>query len=374
MKVNIASFGGRSHLLDIARELDKLGLDVKFYSYLPNKRAKKFGLKNEINSSYFFLAIPFLFLFKTFGFRKSLLEKYFFVFDYIVAYLMRPCDIFIGHSPMHYYSLKYAKKKFKATVILERGTSHALDEFMILHSNPKKNRKNLYSKKWIDRDLRSYYLADYISVGANHVKESFLKYGFPSEKIFVNNYGVNLNHFYPTKHPDNDCFDLIFVGQWCYRKGCDLISKVCLREGYRFLHVGSIVDMEFPINSFMTHIDVVDETELINYYKRAKVFVLPSRDEGLALVQLQALTCGLPVVCSKKSGGIDLLKYFNKENLIYELEEFNCENLVKNINLAIKEIDRSVKIRDNFSNNLADSSWSGYGKRYYSFLLNHSNL
>ena len=49
MIINIASFGGRSHLLDLARELEKQGNIVRFYSYVPTKRALKFGLKKNVH-------------------------------------------------------------------------------------------------------------------------------------------------------------------------------------------------------------------------------------------------------------------------------------------------------------------------------------
>ncbi len=39
---------------------------------------------------------------------------------------------------------------------------------------------------------------------------------------------------------------------------------------------------------------------------RSHVLVLPSIEEGLALVQAQALACGCPVICSTNTGGEDL--------------------------------------------------------------------
>ena len=43
MKINIVS-PGRFHVMDLARELDKQGFDVRFYSFVPDKRAVKFEL------------------------------------------------------------------------------------------------------------------------------------------------------------------------------------------------------------------------------------------------------------------------------------------------------------------------------------------
>ena len=66
MVINIASFGGRTHLLDTARELAKQGNIVRFYSYVPTKRAVKYGLPAECNYSLFLWALPFLVLYKIF--------------------------------------------------------------------------------------------------------------------------------------------------------------------------------------------------------------------------------------------------------------------------------------------------------------------
>ena len=65
--------------------------------------------------------------------------------------------------------------------------------------------------------------------------------------------------------------------------------------------------MPFPKNdSRFTHVDAVDQSKLVDYYAKAKVFVLPSRQEGLAMVQAQAIACNLPLVGSKDSGAEDL--------------------------------------------------------------------
>ena len=56
LRIGIAT-SGRFHLLDLARELDALGVDVRFYSYVPRKRAQKFGLPPAVTLH----LLPFLF-------------------------------------------------------------------------------------------------------------------------------------------------------------------------------------------------------------------------------------------------------------------------------------------------------------------------
>ena len=59
LKIAIAT-GGRFHVLDLARELDALGHDVRFYSYVPRKRALKFGLPAQSHVALLPLMFPFL--------------------------------------------------------------------------------------------------------------------------------------------------------------------------------------------------------------------------------------------------------------------------------------------------------------------------
>ena len=70
-------------------------------------------------------------------------------------------------------------------------------------------------------DKAQYYNADYILVGSNYVKNSFIDNGFPSERIIVNNYGMRLDYFKPTKLDSKEplskmeiapkCFFIIFI-------------------------------------------------------------------------------------------------------------------------------------------------------------------
>src|SRR5689334_2921147 len=58
IRIDIAT-SGRFHLLDLARELDSLGADVRFYSYVSRKRASKFGLPVRCHVA----LLPYLFPF-----------------------------------------------------------------------------------------------------------------------------------------------------------------------------------------------------------------------------------------------------------------------------------------------------------------------
>lgn len=372
MKINVASFGGRTHMLDTARELEKLGHEVRFYSYVPMKRAVKFGLNKECSFSLFYWAIPFLCLFKLLGHRHWITIFYQRIFDYFTAYYMKPCDVFIGQSPMHRYCLKYAKRKYNAVTILERGGLPAEIFGENMKNDPKLKGKPLYPQWLVRYETKGYLIADYISVGAQHVKASLISIGIDATKIFVNNYGFNSAFFSPTKITISKPYDIILVGRWCYNKGSDLITSACKRMGYRFLHVGCLLE-PFPIMDNMHHIDSVLEKELLQYYEKAKVFILPSRAEGLALVQAQAIACGLPLVCSSQSGGRDFNKYVPCGEWIIEMKELTVEELIRCIDRALLMADTQRGIRCYVGENFGNISWEGYGKRYDSFLRTITN-
>lgn len=368
MIINVASFGGRTHLLDTARELEKQGHTVRFYSYVPTKRAVKFGLKKECNYSIFWFAFPYLIWMKLFGFGGWATFIYHRLCDLFIAYYMKPCDVFIGQSPMHYYSIKYAKKKWNAITILERGTSHILEYINNLSTIPNFKRPKSISIKY---DLKGYKVADYISVGAEHVKESFMKHGFPENKIFVNNYGFNNTQFKSTTY--SGPYDIIMVGTWSYRKGCDLLIEACRQKHYKLLHVGPHTDLNIPPNSNITDIGTVDQRELLQYYQQARVFVLPSREEGLALVQMQAAACGLPIVCSTKSGGKDIKKYTQYPEHIIEMKELTVNELCNCIDKALQLALKQQGKREYLGEKIQEASFEGYGNRYNHFLQKIKN-
>lgn len=372
MVINIASNGGRTHMLDLARELDKHGHTIRFYSYVPTKRAIKYGLKKECSYSIFYWVLPFLFIFKLFGFGKWRTNIYNRFCDIFIALYMKPCDIFIGQSPMHNYSIRYVKNKYKAITILERGSIHVNEYERIYKDIKKKEGQSNRAKKW---DADGYKYPDYISVGSNYVKNTFISNGISEDKIFVNNYGFNKSIFHKTILK-NQPYDLIFVGRWSLLKGCQSIIELCgKRSDLSFLHVGSITDLEFPTNlPNMHHIDTVDEQELINYYSKAKIFILPTYIEGFALVQMQAAACGLPLVCSKESGVMDMLKYTNDEKWIQIIENHSIDEIEKSVNKALELANLQKGERYYLNNHFTESSWEGYGNRYNQFLNNITTL
>jgi glycosyltransferase involved in cell wall biosynthesis len=131
--------------------------------------------------------------------------------------------------------------------------------------------------------------------------------------------------------------------------------------------VGALVDIEFPTLPNFTHIDPVDQTQLINYYNTAKIAVLPSRQEGLAMVQAQAIACNLPLVGSIDSGAEDLRDIVECPEYITIIDKYTPECVKKAIECGLEkynQLDGKVYAGSAIEN----LTWSAYGKRYTDFL------
>lgn len=362
MKINILT-SGRFHVLDLARELSKLGYDVKLYSYVPVGRAESFGLEKKHQFSLLFFMMPLLVLMKLFP--KSLLIKKMVVTyqDFITALVMRKADVVIAMSGLYIKSLEIAKKN-NAKIIVERGSKHILEQKKILEAVPSLKNKKPVPDFDVNRELMSYQLADYVVVPALHAVRSFLERDFPKEKIFKNPYGVDLEMFQSDTAAEK-IYDVCMTGNWGYQKGCDLIAEACKDLNLKFLHVGAIGDLEFPKNKNFTHIDTVNQPELKKYYNSSKIFVLPSRQEGLAMVQLQALRCGLPIVFSEHTGGEDIeLLWGNNTGFTYKMNDYSAASLKEEIIKALSFVKHKSNQQPNFEN----LSWKAYGERYAQFL------
>ncbi|WP_026259251.1 glycosyltransferase family 4 protein [Uliginosibacterium gangwonense] len=365
MKINIAA-SHRFHLLDLAIELEKLGHDVRFYSFVPRNRAVRYGLKKKCSVSLFIPMIPFLALFKISKGSYWSIRILHCLLDWCVSILMRPCDVCIALGTVYDLSINKAKKKYGSVVILEWGSKHIEEQQRILNEIPEVKKQPKY---FTDRTVRTYESADYIAIPSEHVERSFVERKIPVKKIFRNPYGVNISMFHPTKLDQKDTYDIITVGSWSYQKGSDILVEVCKEKKYRLMHVGSLVDVDFPSDNNFTHVDRVDQTLLVGYYAKAKIFVLPSRQDGLAMVQLQAIICGLPLVCSEHTGGRDLRSMLFDSRWIIEMREYNKAELDICIKCALDLANTQTGVRCyvNASSNLL--SWDAYGKRYHDFIL-----
>lgn len=367
MKVNILSTG-RFHVCDLARELIRQGYDVRFYSYLPLHRTAQFGVPAAHCVSLAWAVGVWAWMERKAPWGRSAWTQVRQVLqDGLTSLLLRKADVTIAMSGEFVRSMQRARRD-GGVIICERGSKHILDQKQILDANPNQ-RQSPISEGNVIREQLSYALADRIMTGAQHCRQTFINRGYPSECVMVNHYGVSLEAFHFT--PDSARpYDLLMVGTWSYQKGCDLIMEVVRQTSLRLLHVGSLGDLPFPQgDTRFTHIDPVDERELVGYYSQARAFILPSRQDGLAMVLLQAMACGLPIISSVNNGASDLRDAFiemgDSEGSRYVtiVESQGSDPTVDHLSRAVHQA-LTLTPRDYARRVFASFSWHAYGERY----------
>jgi glycosyltransferase involved in cell wall biosynthesis len=138
--------------------------------------------------------------------------------------------------------------------------------------------------------------------------------GVPAEKIHTLPYGVRLEAFTKVADPPTDTFQVLFAGNVSLRKGLPYLLQAFqqLRHPAKRLRVVGAMSPE--IKQLLSHLPTenveflgaLPQVQLPRLMSESHVLVLPSIEEGLALVQGQALACGCPVLASTNTGGEDL--------------------------------------------------------------------
>jgi len=316
MRVDIL-VGGRFHAFYLARELLKRGYLGKLITSYPRFEVKKYGLPEEKVESIIIKEILQRSWEKFSGFLRRFYNPQFLIheiFDKSALKKIEKSDIFVGFSSFSLHSLKKAKKLGVITV-LERGSPHILFQYRL--AKQEYNSLGLSftrtHPKIIEKELKEYEEADYICVPSSFARETFLQEGIKEKKLICVPYGVNLLEFKKIPKKDN-IFRIIYTGGIRIEKGVHYLLRAFSElklSNSELLLIGAVdKEMKPFLKKYKGAYKLLGrrpQKELYQYYSQSSVFVMPSLQEGLAMVQLQAMACGLPLISTVNSGAKDLI-------------------------------------------------------------------
>lgn len=316
---------GVFHHFELARELDRRGHLQRVYSTWPWARLKREGLPHEKVETFPWIhtleyaggraPVDLTWLTDHLGYANAL------AFDrWTERRLARTLrrgriDALIGISGS---SLRAGALVQRAggVFVCDRGSTHQRYQEEILADEFR--RWGVATPPSDPRDTRReeaiYAACDAITVPSTMAARSFAEMGVPREKVHVISYGVRLETFRPAGEPPADSFEVLFAGSVGLRKGVPYLLEAFARLRHprkRLRIVGAVQEdirgvlPRLPMEN-VEMLGSIPQAELAAMMSRSHVLVLPSIEEGLALVQAQAMACGCPVICSTNTGGEDL--------------------------------------------------------------------
>jgi glycosyltransferase involved in cell wall biosynthesis len=185
---------------------------------------------------------------------------------------------------------------------------------------------NLLERYHIIRFILKHVADLYIAI-SKQMRKDLTDLGIPEEKIAYLPNGVDVNSFCPKKEKEDNM--LLFVGRITYGKGLHVLLKALryLKESTHLVIIGPAGwDLPYYHNVFstsikkinqegkhkITYLGALDQADIIEWYQKASIFVLPSFWEGFPVTVLEALSCETPVVATPVGGIPEIVQ--NHEN------------------------------------------------------------
>jgi glycosyltransferase involved in cell wall biosynthesis len=337
MKVVQAVFGVFHHF-ELAHQLRRRGHLQRLYSTWPWARLKREGLPRSLVRTFPLLHTSEYLLGRTGHAPPELLSKLAawnaLAFD---RYTLHQIPRDPGGYPDAFIAISGAGLLTGAEVqrnggvfLCDRGSTHQRFQDQVVHAEYARWGLPLPLAKphILAREEAIYAQADAITVPSTVAKRSFIQMGVPAEKVHVIPYGVRLDKFSPANEPGapslgasspdvgsrSDTFQLLFAGGVSLRKGVPYLLQAFAALRHPHKHLTVVGHMSDEIRTLLPRLPTehvsftgsLPQPELARLMARSHALVLPSIEEGLALVQGQAMACGCPVIATDATGAEDL--------------------------------------------------------------------
>jgi glycosyltransferase involved in cell wall biosynthesis len=175
--------------------------------------------------------------------------------------------------------------------------------------------------------------------------------------------------------PKNDSLKLLFVGSMSQRKGlADLFEamKLLKNEPVSLSLLGQpSMPMEFYRKQFaeFTYFPPCSNQKVRTIMKAHDALVLPSIVEGRALVQQEALSCGLPIIVTPNAGGTDLVDEGITGHLVCIRSP---EKIAEAIVAMIENKNPKEVIRKSCQKKATQYTWINYAQNIIDFNLSNN--
>ena len=211
--------------------------------------------------------------------------------------------------------------------------------------------------------------ADAVICASSFTKHSLAAAGSKAPAHVVG-YGVDLDLFSarsvaPTAKP----LIVGFVGALSQRKGARYLlgALAALPEGAAKLTIYTRTSVDRDLIRGFESVDVevrggLSDAELSADLKRCDLVALPSIAEGFGLVILEAMACGVPVLCTTSTGGADFITHRQNGLLI---EPGSTEAIQRELAWSLTHRDELFQIGQAARIEAEKHTWAAYRRNFF---------
>lgn len=354
----IAFFPGLS--FNMPNYIKKIPSSYKYSVYSCSPK-RKFDIGKS--GKYFFIPMPFKLLTRLFHFifyKKIMKNIDIFIYNKI-------CLIFNHKSNFIHANALFGLDQFikypNSIKILEESNSHYeyCDEILKLEYE-KFNLKFELNNYLRNKRKKEYHLANKIIVPSNFSIKTFLKYGIPKKKLiksillkkeFLNLKQKNLNN--------NNKIVFGYIGGNLIIKGLVYLLEALKEVNYEYT-----LNLAIP-RSYINHYKLIKEKydeskmnclgffkNIDHFYEKIDVLIVPSINDGFAMVVIEALSRSVPVIVSDHVGSSEIItkdfgfvfKSKSKNDLkdiLYLINRKKINDIILSINKNFYKIERHFK-------------------------------
>lgn len=222
-------------------------------------------------------------------------------------------------------------------------------------------------------DLPTYKRVDRVITVGSGIKTELARWGVSSDRMAIISNGVDIELFHCNPKAsfgvpyDEFC---LFVGSLTPRKGVqylleaiedvDDVNCVIVGDGREKEGLQSKV-RALGLAKRVHFTGALPQEDISRLYSAAEFLIVPSLAEGLPLVIIEAMACGLPVIATRISGVTDIVR--DRQNGLL-VEPGNVEELRESIAALRQRADLRDAMASNAQRTISeDYSWSAIARR-----------
>jgi glycosyltransferase involved in cell wall biosynthesis len=215
----------------------------------------------------------------------------------------------------------------------------------------------------------TFAMADAVICASSFTKHSLTAAGSTAPAHVVG-YGVNLDLFSArTAAPVAKPLSVGFVGALSQRKGARylLAALASLPKGAAKLIIYTRASVDRDLIRGFEGVDVeirggLSDAALAADMKQCDLIALPSIAEGFGLVILEAMACGVPVLCTTSTGGADFIQHRQNGLLI---EPGSAKAIRQELDWALTHRDELFQIGQAARVEAEKHTWAAYRRNFF---------